>query len=173
VIESLSYPTHIVAAGALVSHPDGRVLLVRNERGWVVPGGQIDSGEGVVDSLVREIFEESGVTARVHTLAGVCSNVRPPTKVIFSFLADWVSGDLRPSPETPEVRWVPRADVPGMVTYEPERDRTLDMLNYRGAIAYRVISTRPYAVHFVGSFGDAAAQLASAPDGGRVPLEPM
>jgi 8-oxo-dGTP diphosphatase len=161
----MTHPTHIVAAGALVSRPDGRVVLVRTEnRGWVVPGGQVERGEGVVEGLAREILEECGVEARVHTLVGVCSNVCPPTKVVFSFLADWVSGDLRPSPETPEVQWVSRADVLGMVSYGSEHDRAGDMLEYGGGIVYRVISTRPYEVHFVGAIGDEAAQLAAAPD---------
>src|ERR1044072_1810960 len=98
----MTFPTHIVAACGLVSRPDGAVLLVQtHNRGWVCPGGQIEEGESLVDGLVGEIREESGVDARVHTLVGICSNVRPPTKVIFSFLADWISGDVSASVETP------------------------------------------------------------------------
>jgi len=149
-----THPTHIVAACALVSRPDETVLLVRtHHRGWVVPGGQIEQGESLVDGAVREIFEESGVNARVHTLVGICSNIRTPTKVIFSFLADFVSGELRPSEETPEVRWVPRDEALAMMTHPSERDRAMDMLDFDGTIIYRVIETRPYVMHFAGPFG--------------------
>jgi len=166
----LTFPTHIVAACGLVSRPDGAVLLVQtHNRGWVCPGGQIEEGESLVDGLVREIREESGVDARVHTLVGICSNVRPPTKVIFSFLADWISGDLSVSVETTGVRWVPRADVLAMFTHRSERDRAREMLEFTGAITYRVVETRPYAVHFAGPFSSLAAQLVAAP--GRPPSE--
>lgn len=40
---------------------DGRVLLLRNERGeWELPGGKLDRGEDPQSCVVREIAEEVG-----------------------------------------------------------------------------------------------------------------
>lgn len=44
--------------------PRGRVLLLRRHNGpWVFPKGHIDPGEEPLDTAVREVAEESGVTA--------------------------------------------------------------------------------------------------------------
>jgi len=156
----MKHPTHIVAACALVSRPGGEVLLVKTStRGWVVPGGQVEEGEGLIAALQREIFEEAGVETRIGSLVGICSNIRPPTKVVFSFLADWVAGEALPSDETPEVRWVSRSSVLERIDHPSEHDRARDMLEFDGTQMYRVISTRPYEVHLVRPLGREAAQL--------------
>lgn len=128
--------------------PSDKVLLVRTEnRGWVLPGGQIEEGEGLLEGLRREILEEAGVTARIGALTGVYSCINPPSKVLFAFCADWETGELRTSQETSEVAWVPRSTVLESVTNEAERDRIKDMLKFAGAITYRVYSARPYAIY--------------------------
>ena len=59
-----------VAAYALVLRGD-RILLVRNSPrgpspgGWTLPGGGIEHGESPRDALVREVHEETGLTATV------------------------------------------------------------------------------------------------------------
>lgn len=160
----MTYSTHIVAACALVTRPDRRVLLVRTEaRGWVVPGGQIEEGESLTDGLQREILEEAGIEARIGALVGICSNIKPPTKVILSFLAEWLAGDLRPSEETPEARWMQRSSVLDLVVHEAERDRIRDMLEFRGVVTYRVISTRPYVVHSERTLAESQSNSALQP----------
>ena len=55
---------------------DGRVLIVQRRPGgrhggyWEFPGGKVEAGEAPEDSLVRELVEELGVTARVGRLVG-------------------------------------------------------------------------------------------------------
>ena len=41
----------------------GDVLMVREEGGWVLPGGQVDPGELVHQAVVRELREETGLSA--------------------------------------------------------------------------------------------------------------
>jgi ADP-ribose pyrophosphatase YjhB (NUDIX family) len=44
---------------------DDRILLLRHEKGgkeyWLLPGGGVNSGEGLVDALHRELLEEVGL----------------------------------------------------------------------------------------------------------------
>ena len=138
-------PMHIVAACALISNAAGEILLISSpRRGWEIPGGQIEVGESLIDGLLREIREETGVSAEIGVLIGVYSNVQAPTKVIFTFWGSYVSGDLTPSPESTEVRWVKRDQVLTLVTHPALYDRISDALRFTGQVVYRVYTTDPY-----------------------------
>ncbi len=140
-------PRHIVAASALITNPDGKILLVKSpRRGWEFPGGQVEEGETLIEALQREIREEAGVETKIGVLVGIYSNIQLPSKVIFGFLGEWVSGDLTTSDESPETEWVVRADVLTRITHPAIRDRIQDMLNFSGKAIYRVYTMEPYQV---------------------------
>ena len=40
---------------------NGVVLLLKNEKGWDLPGGHVRQGENIISALMREIFEETGI----------------------------------------------------------------------------------------------------------------
>lgn len=58
--------THVTASAIVCS--DGGVLLHRHKRLglWLQPGGHVDAGESTAQAAVREVAEETGLTA-VHT----------------------------------------------------------------------------------------------------------
>lgn len=59
----MSYP---VSVKGVLCAPDGRVVLLLNERGeWELPGGRIEPGESAAGCLAREVEEELGVQVRV------------------------------------------------------------------------------------------------------------
>lgn len=65
-------PTHIVAIGGFVENEQEQVLLVKTQHdGWVFPGGQVEAGENLMDALIREIKEESGIDTAVLSLIGI------------------------------------------------------------------------------------------------------
>ncbi|MHA6253299.1 NUDIX domain-containing protein [Oceanobacillus sp. CAU 1775] len=72
----MQIPVHIVAAGGFVENNDGEILLVktRREGHWVFPGGQIEVGENLIDGVIMEVKEESGIDVQVSHLVGVFSN---------------------------------------------------------------------------------------------------
>ncbi|MTI18265.1 8-oxo-dGTP diphosphatase MutT [Rhodobacteraceae bacterium RKSG542] len=66
--------TVIVAACALID-ADGRILLAQRPEGkslagfWEFPGGKVENGETLEDTLIRELSEELGITVKKECLA--------------------------------------------------------------------------------------------------------
>jgi ADP-ribose pyrophosphatase YjhB (NUDIX family) len=128
-------PNSIVpAVTAVVLDPEGRVLLIHradNDR-WALPGGQVEVGERVADTVVREVREETGIDVEVLGLIGVYSD---PKHVIayddgeirqqfaLSFRARPVGGTLRSSDESSEVRWIAPGDIESLDIHPSMRMR--------------------------------------------------
>lgn len=143
----MSHPKHIVAVSGMISHPDGKVLLIRGpRRGWEFPGGQVEEGENLIEALQREIKEESGVTASIGSLVGVYSNIKTPTKVMFGFLGKYVSGELATSDESLQTEWVTCHSALQRVSNPIVYDRMKDMFDFSGQVIYRVYTSDPYHV---------------------------
>jgi len=150
----MEFPAHIVAAAGYVEDKNGNMLLVKtHDRGWEAAGGQIEIGENLEEGVLREIFEESGITASVRCLAGVSSNVgqylwydnitNVTTKVMFDFICDYISGQPTTSDETSDVMWVPKTEVLNFVTEPVLRYKFEKVLNFTGKICYSSYVTKP------------------------------
>jgi ADP-ribose pyrophosphatase YjhB (NUDIX family) len=94
--------TRIEAVGAVVTDPEGRLLLVLRGREpsaglWSIPGGKVEAGETLAEAVRREVAEETGLTVEVGAQAGTVE--RPTTDggvyVIHDFVATPV-GDAVP-----------------------------------------------------------------------------
>ena len=150
----MTWPTHIVAATGYIEDKNGNMLLVKlPHRGWDAPGGQIEVGENLEEGLLREILEESGITASVRCLAGVYSNVgqhlfydgvtNVPTKVNFDFICDYVSGQPAASDEATEALWIPKNQIMDYVTSPAARFRFEKILKFSGRVCYSSYVTQP------------------------------
>jgi ADP-ribose pyrophosphatase YjhB (NUDIX family) len=147
------FPTHIVAVDGVVENERGEILLVKNHYGWVQPGGQVENGETLIDALKREIREESGAEVSVGRLICVSSNTksRPgdngyetiPTKVAFTFICKYESGELRTSDETSEVKWVAKSEVLDFVTSPVYKERISHYISGDLQVKYIAYTTRP------------------------------
>lgn len=63
-----------------VIEQDGKYLLVRNKGAdfWCLPGGRVEDDEPVVDALIREMIEETGVRPEIGRLLFVQQLFRDP-----------------------------------------------------------------------------------------------
>jgi 8-oxo-dGTP pyrophosphatase MutT (NUDIX family) len=150
----MAMPVHIVAVGGIVENEQGEILLVKTYHGgWVFPGGQVESGENLMEALVREIREESGIEMEVSHLIGVYSNTGMykwhdgvtdvPTKVMLDYVCRPVGGALAVSDETSESCWTVRENVLNLVTSAAIRTRYQAYLDFKGQVTYMAYETRP------------------------------
>ena len=116
-----------------------KVLLTRrtdNGR-WCVPGGGLEAGESVEEACLREVWEETGLRARVTRLIGVYSD--PDQLVIYSdgnkaffvvlsFEVEVIGGELGLSDETTEAGYFSLAEMDSMPMHGRHKHRVMDAL---------------------------------------------
>jgi ADP-ribose pyrophosphatase YjhB (NUDIX family) len=78
---------------------------------WVVPGGFVDVGERVEETVVRETREETFLVVRPVKLINAYSYPDSPT-VVLAYLTEYVAGDLGPGDETLEARVFGPEEIP-------------------------------------------------------------
>jgi ADP-ribose pyrophosphatase YjhB (NUDIX family) len=115
------YATPKVGVRGAVFDAAGRILMVRevvDEHRWTLPGGWADVNQTPAQSVVREVFEESGYRVRTVKLAAVWDRARqaqPPmafSVIRMFFVCTLEGGEPATSLETSEVGWFAESDIP-------------------------------------------------------------
>ena len=99
---------------------DDRILLQnrikKDWRGYTLPGGHIEPGESVVESVIREMKEETGLAISQPRLCGIKQfPIEGGRYLVFLFKTGAFTGQLRSSAEG-KMEWVERAALPGLKT---------------------------------------------------------
>ena len=154
---SKRFPTHIVAVDGVVER-DGKILIVKNrvKDYYSVPGGQVETGENLIEALKREFLEETGIEVEPTRLISVSSTTssRPgyngyetiPTIVTFGFACKYVGGSERTSNETSEVLWVDKDSVFTYIKGIPLEARMKAYFETNGSVRYFQYDTYPERV---------------------------
>lgn len=80
-------------------------------KGYTLPGGHIEKGESIVDAVVREIEEETGLTILNPRLCGVKQfPIEDGRYIVFLFCADQYEGELISSEEG-TMHWIKKEDL--------------------------------------------------------------
>ena len=110
----------IVAVGAVITHPEKGVLMVRHvpEREgywkgkWICPGGKLDVGEAIRDGIVREVREETHLEISIKKMLEPFERIvidddgKTGLHVIYiDCIAEMVDGELTPDDDVGEAEW--------------------------------------------------------------------
>lgn len=113
-----------IGALAVVRRGD-QVLLAQRSKGgyvgrWGFPGGHVERGETVIEAAMRELREETGVTADPVGVLTVLDEIgRDDTGrvqwhyVLVAVLADWRAGEAVAADDAAGVRWATIAEITG------------------------------------------------------------
>ncbi|GAA2496111.1 NUDIX hydrolase [Streptomyces murinus] len=119
--------TFPISVKGVVLDPQGRVLLLKNERAeWELPGGKLEGPESPEQRVETEIREESGWTASAGQLLDVWMYEPIPGRQVFIVTYGCTAIDARRPPvvshEHKEAGLFHRDEVPGLVMPQGYKD---------------------------------------------------
>lgn len=123
-----------ISVGALVVK-DNKLLLVRRANNpakgkWTNPGGYIEQYEPIELSVVREVYEETGLTVNVNRIIGIGDLPGKVHHNYITFLMEFVSGELKPDMK----------EVDSAQFYSLEEMEHLDVADFTWGLAQLIFS---------------------------------
>lgn len=120
-------PRFRVGVAALVFDEQGRVLLFKHtyrKFAWGIPVGGLEYGEQPEEGVIREFFEESGLTINVERLLFADSS-KLFRHVTLMYLCKIIGGEFRESYEVSEMKYFDVNDLPRMLFDEKDLIRSV------------------------------------------------
>ena len=118
------------------------MLLIRRANpplkgAWSLPGGRIEWGERAEAAALRELYEETGVTARLLGLIEVVDGLFPASGpglqahyVLIDYAAEWLGGEPRAGDDASDAAFHPMESL-GRLDLWPETMRIIAMAQTR------------------------------------------
>jgi 8-oxo-dGTP diphosphatase len=127
-------PQRPVSTVGVVCLRGAEVLLIKRgnpprQGQWSLPGGRLEWGETLQDGALRELTEETGVTAQILGLVDVVDGLftsRPTGEttrhyVMIDYAARWLSGEPQAGDDAAEARFVSLEEALALVEWEETR----------------------------------------------------
>lgn len=120
-------PRYRVAVAALIFDEQGRILLFKHtyrKLAWGIPAGALEYGEQPEDGILRELHEETGMTAKVEQLL-LADSSKHDRHISLLYLCRMVDGEFKPTYEISEIRYFDVNDLPPMIFDEKDLIRSV------------------------------------------------
>lgn len=116
----------ILGVAAVIWNANGEVLLIRRRKAprrgeWSLPGGKVEFGESLVEAVLREVKEETGLEVEILGLIDIVESIRDASAgspdnhfVLVDFGARVVSGVARAGSDAADARWFPYEELQGL-----------------------------------------------------------
>ena len=126
--DARSYPERPFLAVSAAIVRDGQVLVVQRARPpanglYSLPGGVVESGETLIEAVVREVQEETSLAIEPVALAGFRESIVRDADgrierhfVILPFAARWLAGEPRLNEELSDARWLRPSELATLPT---------------------------------------------------------
>lgn len=128
------------AASAIVTDGEGRILLHRRSDNllWSLPGGTMELGESIKETVKREVLEETGLLVEPISVVGIYTNpchliayddgeVRQEFSICFA--CKTIGGTLKASEESLDIRYFAKAELETLPIHQTNRQRIQDYYN--------------------------------------------
>jgi 8-oxo-dGTP diphosphatase len=116
-----------VPCAGVVCLRGGEVLLIRRgkpprEGEWSLPGGRMEMGEGVAETALRELAEETGVSAELLGLIDVVDHFHDGGQaVLIDYAARWIAGEPTAGDDAMDARFFPIDEAMPLVSWDETR----------------------------------------------------
>ena len=110
----------LTADGAVLKQD--KILLVKRKNNpykdkWALPGGFVEYGERVENTVVREVLEETGLKTKVKEIIGVYSDPKRDPRghtVTIVYLLELINGELKSGDDAADARFFSLDSLPDL-----------------------------------------------------------
>lgn len=114
VLSRVIRPLFQVFAAAVIFDQENRIFLVKltyqRFHPWGLPGGGLEYGESSEAAVIREVWEETGLTVEVEKL--LINKTIPPDKFAMYYFCRIINGVFEPSDEVSEYGYFSLSNLP-------------------------------------------------------------
>lgn len=115
-----------ISVGLVVWRED-QVLLIRRANPpyqgcWSIPGGKVEFGETLHQAGLREVYEETGITAQVESLIDVYESITEHGHYVMAdYSARWIEGEPMAGDDALEAAFFSQEKACELVSWDDTR----------------------------------------------------
>lgn len=131
-------------SGACITNSKGQILLQKRSaemESWGLPGGAVEVGESIEETVIREVKEETGLAVKVDNLIGVypkyfstCSNGDKLQSINYLFKCTALNGELTiDNKETFDLKYFDLDNIPELFNQQ-HKDMISDFIQNKSGV---------------------------------------